>query len=128
MVNLENSSEIHKTLCELLSAAGEDLNSLDSPKPPPRNSPNGSEGSGGSQQTAAAKGGLCLNHDQCHDCSYVQMITSDCINHLNLLTKQTVDASQRLLQLVELRERVLILLSILPSLAFLISSLSFSAL
>lgn len=111
MVNLENSSEIHKTLCELLSAAGEDLNSLDSPKPPPRSSPNGSEGSGGSQQTAAAaaaKGGMCLNHDQCHDCSYVQMITSDCINHLNLLTKQTVDASQRLLQLVELRERVLI--------------------
>jgi hypothetical protein len=103
MINLENSSETHKALCELLSAAGEDMNSLDSPKPPPRSSPNGSEGSGGSQQTSR---GVSLNHDQCHDCSYVQMITSDCINHLNLLTKQTVDASQRLLQLVELRERV----------------------
>lgn len=101
MVNLENSSLTHKALCELLSAAGEDMESL---KPPPRSSPTGSEGSGGSQQ--ASKGAVSLNHDQCHDCSYVQMITNDCINHLNLLTKQTVDASQRLLQLVELRERV----------------------
>jgi hypothetical protein len=55
---------------------------------------------------ASSKGGVTFNHDQCHDCSYVQMITNDCITHLNLLTKQTAEASQRLLQLVELRERV----------------------
>lgn len=97
LVNLANSTAAHKTLCELLTAAGEDINSYEpySPKNSENTTKSGSNGSNGN-----------FNHDQCHDCSYVQMIANDCINHLNLLTKQTVDASQRLLQLVELRERV----------------------
>lgn len=100
MVNLANATATHKTLCELLAAAGEDMNSME-PGYSSKSSEGVSKGNAGPNS-----GGIIFNHDQCHDCSYVQLITNDCINHLNLLTKQTVDASQRLLQLVELRERV----------------------
>lgn len=81
--NLEASSSVHKNLVELLSLAGI-----------PEDGPvvNGAD--------------PAFDHAQCHDCSYVQSISRDCVTHLQSLTKQTVDASQRLLQLVELRERV----------------------
>ncbi len=94
MINLENASEAHKSLVDLLCATGEDMNSLDAAY---ARSPYDSTPSASNQ----------FNHDQCHDCSYVQMITADCIAHLNSLAKQTGEASQRLLQLVELRERVI---------------------
>ena len=54
----------------------------------------------------SAPDGQPFDHAQCHDCSYVQSISKDCVTHLQSLTKQTVESSQRLLQLVELREKV----------------------
>jgi hypothetical protein len=82
--NLEASSSVHKNLVDLLSLAGASEDS--------------SAGSNSAEPV--------FDHEQCHDCSYVQSISRDCVTHLQNLTKQTVDASQRLLQLVELRERV----------------------
>lgn len=110
MLNLENSSQAHKSLVDLLASAGEDMNALDTSygKKSSNNGDNGSSTNGNNNNNGGSSNSSTpqFNHDQCHDCSYVQMITTDCITHLNLLTKQTVEASQRLLQLVELRERV----------------------
>lgn len=49
---------------------------------------------------------LTFDHGRCTDCSYGYMKTCDCTNHLNALQKQSVDANDRLQQLVEMRERV----------------------
>ena len=119
MSNLENSSQAHKSLIDLLASSGEDMNALDTSYPKkqstsPSNNTNNENDSSSNTTTnlstttggGSSNNSSQFNHDQCHDCSYVQMITTDCITHLNLLTKQTVEASQRLLQLVELRERV----------------------
>ncbi len=55
-----------------------------------------------------------FDHENCHDCSYVQVMTDDCSRHLKELTVQTSEASQRLILLVELRERVREVGEILP--------------
>lgn len=47
-----------------------------------------------------------FDHSLCHDCAYVETITSDCVAHLQKLTQQTAESSQKLLWLVELREKV----------------------
>lgn len=47
-----------------------------------------------------------FDHSLCHDCAYVETITSDCVAHLEKLTQQTAESSQKLLWLVELREKV----------------------
>ncbi|CAE7511811.1 unnamed protein product, partial [Symbiodinium microadriaticum] len=77
IVNLDAATLLHKNLLDLLQNDG--ISSSDS---------------------------QVFDHAHCHDCSYVQSISRDCVVHLQSLTKQTVDASQRLLQLVELREKV----------------------
>lgn len=79
LVNLQNCTKAHKCLVDLISANGEEFGVNDS---------------------------TSFNHEHCHDCSYVQSISMDCVNHLQDLTRQTAEASQRLLQLVELREKV----------------------
>ena len=47
-----------------------------------------------------------FDHSLCHDCAYVETITSDCVAHLEKLTHKTAESSQKLLWLVELREKV----------------------
>jgi hypothetical protein len=47
-----------------------------------------------------------FDHSLCHDCAYVETITADCVTHLEKLTQQTAESSQKLLWLVELREKV----------------------
>jgi hypothetical protein len=47
-----------------------------------------------------------FDHSRCQDCSFGYLKTCDCTNHLNALQKQSVDANDRLQQLVEMRERV----------------------
>lgn len=47
-----------------------------------------------------------FDHSLCHDCAYVETITADCVAHLEKLTQQTAESSQKLLWLVELREKV----------------------
>mmetsp|Transcript_28786 Transcript_28786/g.48557 ORF Transcript_28786/g.48557 Transcript_28786/m.48557 type:complete len:348 (+) Transcript_28786:228-1271(+) len=47
-----------------------------------------------------------FDHSLCHDCAYVETITTDCVAHLEKLTQQTAESSQKLLWLVELREKV----------------------
>ena len=47
-----------------------------------------------------------FDHSLCHDCAYVETITSDCVAHLQKLTQKTAESSQKLLWLVELREKV----------------------
>lgn len=47
-----------------------------------------------------------FDHSLCHDCAYVETITSDCVAHLEKLTQQTAESSQKLLWLVELREKI----------------------
>ena len=47
-----------------------------------------------------------FDHSLCHDCAYVQTITSDCVAHLEKLTQKTAEFSQKLLWLVELREKI----------------------
>lgn len=79
--NLEASSVVHKSLSDLLQLSANEHDNGPESLP-------------------------IFDHSHCHDCSYVQSISSDCVSHLQSLTKQTVEASQRLLQLVELRERV----------------------
>lgn len=50
---------------------------------------------------------LCFDHARCTDCSYGFSMASDCINHLAALQKQALNASERLQELVEMRERML---------------------
>lgn len=49
---------------------------------------------------------LTFDHGRCTDCSYGYLKTCDCTSHLNAIQKQSLDANDRLQQLVEMRERV----------------------
>jgi hypothetical protein len=79
--NYENCSRTSISLIELLKVAGED----------------------GQHSVQHAE---MFDHENCHDCSYVQTMTVECHRHLSELTQQIADASQRLILLVELREKV----------------------
>lgn len=79
--NLESCTKSSKKLVDLLRVTDDDSNSSQPPIP-------------------------AFDHSLCHDCAYVETITSDCVSHLEKLTQQTAVYSQRLLWLVELREKV----------------------
>ena len=58
--------------------------------------------SGGEDVTS----GYTFDHAHCDDCTCVHSIAAECDKHLKSLVSQSMEASQRLLVLVEIRERV----------------------
>jgi len=68
-------------------------------------SPGGSD-AGATTPSSTLQRTYTFDHSRCQDCSYGYMKTCDCTNHLNALQKQSLDANDRLQQLVEMRERV----------------------
>lgn len=47
-----------------------------------------------------------FDHSRCTDCSIGYSMSCDCMSHFTALQKQAQDANQRLLSLVEIRERM----------------------
>ena len=46
------------------------------------------------------------DHSNCHDCSCVPELTLDCVQHLIKLSTQSMQMTQRLQSIVELREQI----------------------